>query len=285
MSIIVLCIVFLSSANLITGQNHTSVKELKSSFESLEPNFVLISGHRGGDLIGQAENSLEIMKYVQGKIPVIFELDLRLTKDDSLVVLHDRTIDRTTTSSGNIKDYSLQQLEGINLKDSSGKELFYNIPKFSDIIKWSKGKTILNVDVKDVPATAKIKQVNAFNAFDHVIFTVHNAKQAKEFLELNPKCYFSAFIRTLEDYEEYIKEKIPWNRILIAYIGNEYNDDELDLYNRIRANGVGIMVSTVSSIDIINDANKREYAYQLLLSKDIQVIETDFPLEVYNYTN
>ena len=33
------------------------------------------------------------------------ELDVQLTKDDEIVIMHDETIDRTTSGTGNIRDY------------------------------------------------------------------------------------------------------------------------------------------------------------------------------------
>lgn len=38
------------------------------------------------------------------------ELDVQLTKDDEIVIMHDETIDRTTSGTGNIRDYTYQEL-------------------------------------------------------------------------------------------------------------------------------------------------------------------------------
>ena len=42
------------------------------------------------------------------------ELDIQLTKDGEMVVCHDETIDRTSNGSGNIKDYTLEELRQFN---------------------------------------------------------------------------------------------------------------------------------------------------------------------------
>ena len=42
------------------------------------------------------------------------ELDIQLTKDDQIVVIHDETIDRTSDGKGWIKDYTLEELRAFN---------------------------------------------------------------------------------------------------------------------------------------------------------------------------
>ena len=54
------------------------------------------------------------------------ELDVQLTKDDEIVIMHDETIDRTTSGTGYIRDYMYRELclvdcygkfEGVNMED------------------------------------------------------------------------------------------------------------------------------------------------------------------------
>ena len=46
----------------------------------------------------------------------IVELDIAMTRDSVLVLMHDETIDRTTTGSGRVSDYTLEQLKEFNLR-------------------------------------------------------------------------------------------------------------------------------------------------------------------------
>ncbi len=65
-----------------------------------------ISVHRGGgDLAGYPENCLESFQYLSKQIgtparPVVIECDIDLTKDSVLVMMHDATLNRTTTGTG-----------------------------------------------------------------------------------------------------------------------------------------------------------------------------------------
>ena len=65
--------------------------------------------HRGASAYAP-ENTLEafLLAAEQGADGV--ELDVQLTKDDEIVIMHDETIDRTTSGTGNIRDYTYQEL-------------------------------------------------------------------------------------------------------------------------------------------------------------------------------
>ena len=73
-------------------------------------------GHRGAaghvleNTLGSIEKAIELgVDYV--------EIDLRLTRDGHVVILHDATVDRTTTGHGRIKDLTLAQVKRIKTKD------------------------------------------------------------------------------------------------------------------------------------------------------------------------
>ena len=61
------------------------------------------------------------------------ELDVQLTKDGQLVVIHDETIDRTTDGSGYVRDYTLEELRRFNAAAKwDGRFGFQPIPTFEE---------------------------------------------------------------------------------------------------------------------------------------------------------
>ena len=66
--------------------------------------------HRGGGKLAP-ENTLSAFRpAVEEWGADMLELDVRLTRDGHVVVLHDDTVDRTTDGSGAVADMSLEQL-------------------------------------------------------------------------------------------------------------------------------------------------------------------------------
>lgn len=78
------------------------------------------------------------------------ELDVQLTKDGQLVVIHDERIDRTTDGTGYVRDYTLEELRRFNAAASwNGKFGFQSIPTFEEYCQWAAGeKLVTNIELK-----------------------------------------------------------------------------------------------------------------------------------------
>ena len=67
----------------------------------------IILGHRGAS--GYApENTLEAFRLAMDMGADGFELDVHLSKDGELIVMHDETVDRTTDGHGQIRSFTLR---------------------------------------------------------------------------------------------------------------------------------------------------------------------------------
>jgi glycerophosphoryl diester phosphodiesterase len=80
----------------------------------------LIAAHRGGALLWP-ENSLTAFRGALGLGVDLVELDVHLTKDGELVVIHDPTLERTTTGQGAVRDHTWAELAAVTLKGTAGE--------------------------------------------------------------------------------------------------------------------------------------------------------------------
>ncbi|MGS2763063.1 glycerophosphodiester phosphodiesterase family protein [Sinomicrobium sp. M5D2P9] len=260
--------------------NFKEVSDTKAYFQYTENVFPVISAHRGGARENYPENCIATLEYTLSNTPAIFEIDARLTKDNKAVLLHDKTLERTTSGTGILKDHTLEQVKNLQLKDSEGNITPYRIPTLEEAIRWSKGKTLLNLDVKDVPLEMKAKLVKEHDAFHHVIFTVHNAGEARFFYDFDNRSMFSAFVKTKEALASYEDAGIPWQNVLIAYVGSESTKENKELYELLHERGVMVMVSAAPVYDKLESRKKRAKAYRSILEDGADIIETDRPTEV-----
>src|SRR5690625_7229266 len=65
--------------------------------------------HRGAGL-NAPENTLSAMRYGAAHGYQMFEYDVKLSRDDVPVLVHDDTLDRTSNATGVVNEYSLAQL-------------------------------------------------------------------------------------------------------------------------------------------------------------------------------
>jgi len=116
-----------------------------------------------------AENTLAAFRRsIDHGVPVI-ELDLRVTADGELVVLHDRTLDRTTECTGKVAAMALARVEACG------------VPTFAEVIALVRGTPVrILADVKDgtplAPVLEAVREEHAerqiilgLRSIDHVV--------------------------------------------------------------------------------------------------------------------
>ena len=113
-----------------------------------------ICAHRGASL-SHPENTIAAFKEAIRLGAHMIELDLALTKDNKIVVLHDSTIDRTTNGSGDIKDWTLKDLKQLDAGSFKGPQFKgEQIPTFQEALSIMPENIWLNVHLKGGEALA-----------------------------------------------------------------------------------------------------------------------------------
>lgn len=249
--------------------------ELHAWFRYSPERPIVVSGHRGGMVTGYPENCIESFEKTLTMMPSFFEIDPRLTKDSVIVLMHDATLDRTTTGKGKVSDYTYAELQQFFLKDREGNVTPYKIPTLEECIAWSRGKTILNLDIKDVPLEVMSAFVNRL-APPNVMYTVRNAAQARTYLDRDPQAMFSCWCKNMKEYAEYAAQDIPWSQMMV-YVGTMIIPAQQELYDSLHRNGVMCMISLAPTHDRRATDAERIRGYELEIPTGCDVIETDYP--------
>lgn len=277
-----LSIFLISSGCSSKAKLHTipskNYKQMETYFRHSPGNRLIVSGHRGGIAKGFPENSIESMENTLSKMPSFFEIDPRITKDGVLVLMHDATIDRTTTGKGKVKDYTYEKLLQFNLVDHLGNVTPYKIPTVEEAIKWSKGKTILNFDKKDAPRDMLVRLVNRLGA-KNVIYTVHTPEDAMECYQIDKDAHFSAWMKDIDAFRAYQATGIPMSRFIAYVVSTTMNLANQELYDALHEAGVRCMIAMSPSHDKLPTTEERRANYKKEIEKNPDIIETDYPIE------
>ncbi|GAB6928986.1 hypothetical protein JCM10914A_29690 [Paenibacillus sp. JCM 10914] len=143
-------------------------------------NEIIIAAHRGWKS-AYPENTLLAFRKALERGADMLELDLRLTRDQELVVIHDQTVDRTTDGTGNVGDYALTELKRLDAGGWFGPEFQgLEVPTFREFcdLLTAYPEVLLNVEIK--PAA------NAIEAADLAIAMLRD----DGYLE---RCVFTCF--------------------------------------------------------------------------------------------
>ena len=108
----------------------------------------LVWAHRGASGY-EPENTLAAFQKAVDLGADGVELDIQLTKDDQIVVIHDETIDRTSDGKGWVKDYTLEELRAFNYNRTKPEYKHADIPTMREVFELLKPTGLfINIEIK-----------------------------------------------------------------------------------------------------------------------------------------
>ncbi|HEU5314635.1 MAG TPA: glycerophosphodiester phosphodiesterase family protein [Chloroflexota bacterium] len=120
---------------------------------------MLVFGHRGAR--GEApENTLEGFAYAVAHGTLALELDVRLTADRRLAVIHDATVDRTTNATGPVASFTAAELAKLDARAGVAWPQPVRVPLLEDVLQAHGARLRLAIELKtDTPE--RLEQVCA----------------------------------------------------------------------------------------------------------------------------
>ena len=130
------------------------------------------------------------------------ELDVQLTKDGKIVVIHDETVDRTTTGTGRVKDYTYEELIKLDAaKLFGGKYGFCPIPSFEEYCQWAAGQDLVtNIEIKtgvyyyEGLEEKTVELVRKYGLEEKVFYSSFNHMSLIRVKELDPQAVCGALL-------------------------------------------------------------------------------------------
>ena len=258
--------------------------KLIAVFKASNTEYPNISVHRGGKgLRSYPENCLETIQYINDSISAVYEVDVAQTKDGKLILMHDNSIDRTTSGSGSVKNMTYKQLKKYNLVDDYGNETKFKIPMFSEVLEWCKANNVvLTVDIKrSVSQSDVIEAIKKVKAEDISIIITYDVSQAQSAYKLAPELLLSVSARNHKELDRLLETKIPTENML-AFTGTRLSN--ASLYKRLHKEGIVCILGTLGNLDRQAEA-RGDNLYEQWKDKGIDVIATDRPFKAYKAIN
>jgi len=272
-------------------QANSKLALLRKEFVKVESKKVFVAAHRG-DWRNAPENSIQAIENAIEMGVDIVEIDIRKTKDNRLVVIHDRTLDRTTTGSGKISDWTLDSLKLLFLKNGLGIPTKHKIPTLEEAMMVAKGNVLINLDkcydyFDEVYAVLKKTKT-----IDHVL--MKGKASYSEFSEKYPEVHGNVWYMPIvkldnREYRSFISdfelEIKPRAYELVYKMDTASILKELDLFV---SNGSRVWVNSLwSELCAGNDDDSAlinpDSAYGNLIDAGFNIIQTDRPKLLLEY--
>ena len=167
-----------------------------------------IVGHRGAE--GYApENTLPSFQQAIEIGCDRTELDVRLSQDGEVIVMHDAEVDRTCDGSGRVEDLTVHELKQLNCADGE------KIPTLQEVIDLCRDKIDLQIELKANGTPKKVHELmTKNNVLSQVIVSSFDEALIREIKEINPLVQVLLLFRNFDEKIWDIAKSIP-----LEYIG------------------------------------------------------------------
>lgn len=237
----------------------------------------VVAAHRGQPDPTAAENAMSSFRASLAAGVPFLEIDVATTSDGVLVLMHDDTLDRTTTGSGEVIDRTWAEIRRLKLKRAGGVVLDEGVPRLADVLMWGrKAGARFEVDVKKTTKwSAVIDAVRAARMEQQVLIVTYTLDDARKVHGLDPRLMMSVTMEKPEELEAATRA-IPANRML-AWTGQQ--DPDAHLVAALREAGVepilGTLGRTGERLDDLFTADGNPSEYRDLVREGIVMIASD----------
>ena len=254
---------------------------------------VSVISHRG-DWRNTPENSIRAIQNCIDLGVNMVEIDIKKTKDNELILLHDKTLDRTTTGKGLPQDYTLAEIKQMRLRNGAGVATSHQIPTLEEAMIVAKGKIWVNIDkgydyfdlvekVLEKPGTTQQVLIKAGLPYQKVV------AENKAVLD---KLFFMPIIDmanpdAMTMVEEYIKNMQP-KAFEVCF--TQIDQALQNVLDRIQKSGSKVWINTLwpSLCAGLNDdraveENQQDSIWGKVIEMGASFIQTDRPKELVNY--
>ncbi|WP_276371271.1 glycerophosphodiester phosphodiesterase family protein [Chryseolinea sp. H1M3-3] len=258
---------FLLCSAVAFGQQNADA--IRRTFLDANTGTVLVASHRATHNV-YPENSL---KAIQESIRIgvdIIEIDVKVSKDGVPFLMHDRTLDRTTTGKGDPEEFTWDELQQLFIIDK-GKRTSLKIPSLKDALELAYGKILVDLDLKTDKVEEVIGVVNKTDTKDIVFFFDSDYKVLSRIHAADKDFMIMPRAHSIEQADSAISLFDP----PVVHIDFSFYNPEC--VQSIQSSYARIWINALGDADKDIKSGKEKRALKKLLQHGANVIQTDEP--------
>ncbi|PCE64409.1 glycerophosphodiester phosphodiesterase family protein [Sediminicola luteus] len=243
-----------------------------------KPEKVLVAAHRAAHEY-HPENSLAAIQEAIRLGADIVELDIRATSDGVLVMMHDKSLDRTTTGSGLVAEHSWAQLQQLRLTHK-GRPTQEKIPTFAQALNAARDSILIDVDFKleGMPAILEAaKEIVGLEMESQVLFFLYERKEALALHQMYPAIKIMPRVYTRRQARRLMR---TFPQTILHIDKKVYSEP---FAQKMRARGIRLWLNSLGDIDRAEKADPGQGFSQLERYPRANVIQTDLPKALLAY--
>jgi glycerophosphoryl diester phosphodiesterase len=144
---------------------------------------MIIMGHRGAAALEPENTLLSIGRAIEIGVDAV-EIDVRLSKDKEIVVIHDATVDRTTDNTGPVSSFSVDELKKLDAGKSQ------RIPTLQEVIDFIGKKINLVIELKEEGTVESVYKLIKKNNIEDNVYVIS---------------FWHRLVKTIKEMDSHIK--------------------------------------------------------------------------------
>lgn len=224
-------------------------------------NSILKIGHRGAKGYKPENTLMAFEKAIDLKVDGI-ELDVHLSLDGKLMVIHDETIDRTTNGKGLVNQFSLKELKSFSIEKT------LEIPTLMEVIELVNRRCFINIELKGSNTATPVMELI------HLYISEKN-------------CKYTDFLVSSFDWKMLEEIQVLDPKIRIGVLAEESVDEALSFAKKIKAFSIHPYYALLpkENVALMQQNGLEVYPWTINTVEDIQKIKlwnvngiiSDFP--------
>lgn len=259
------------------------------SLDKFPKDKIMVVAHRA-DWREAPENSIMAVKKAMEKGIDMVEIDLALTKDNVLILMHDTTIDRTTTGKGKPSDYTLEEIKNLYLRDGVGSPTQMKVPTLEEVLDVTNGKIFINLDKAFDYFDLVYPILKKRNMFDQILFKgIANYEEFNsKYGKIKNEIHYMPIVR--------LSENEGWDKIN-GYLKNykvygfefTLGKDESHLidFKKVQDKGARVWINSLwpqlSGGHYDDLVLENPNSYEWFIKNNVNIIQTDRPKDLIQY--
>lgn len=275
----------------------TRVEKILHEINDPNSDYVIVASHRG-DWRNYPENSIPAIESVIRMGADIMELDVKMTKDGVLVLMHDKTIDRMTNGKGLVSDFTYDSLMTFRMRRAHNVVTdSIKVPTLREALLCCKDRILVNVDHAYPYYRQIVKLTEELGVSDQVLM---KSKASIDQVDEDTQKYGSRMLympvidvnkpKGKKLFDEYVDRGVVPMAFEVCW---QYPGDEIDeCMRKIRQMGSKIWVNTIwaslcggygNDDDAAFAAETPAEVYDQYLDMGVSMIQTDRPQMLIEY--
>lgn len=278
------------TTEVLSATGLSSFQAIRESLHYPIDDYVLVAAHRG-DWRNAPENSLLAIQLAMEMGVDIVEVDVQLTADSVLVLMHDNTLDRTTTCTGRVSEILYDELCDCSLRDGLQDPTLHKVPTLKQALQLGKDRVIMNLDKAEdhIPLVFPLlKETQTINQSVFSSYYTYEALSLAAGPYLDSILYMPKVKHSTLKPENYLDEFISNTESLILQTRSiSENDTLLSIIPYAKQRDILVWLNSLEDFHCAGHTDEKALLdsthWDWFLTQGANIIQTDRPRELLGY--